>query len=195
MFQLLNLLASLSPELYLNGNRIITDACPVYAPFFGAMGIAGALIFTVMGAAYGTAKASVGISNMGVLKPDLVIKAFIPVIFAGVIAIYGLIICVILVGGIKVDKPYTLLKAFTDLGSGLTVGLCGLAAGCAIGIVGDSGVRGFGQQQKLYVIMMLILIFSEALGLYGLIIGILLSSVSDSYCPGSILTPNGYVDL
>ncbi|KAF2070100.1 hypothetical protein CYY_008584 [Polysphondylium violaceum] len=180
MFQLFALLA-----------RVITDACPIYAPFFGAMGVTSALVFTVMGAAYGTAKASVGISNMGVMKPDLVIKAFIPVIFAGVIAIYGLIICVIIVGGIKPTESYSLLKAFTHLGAGLTVGLCGLAAGMAIGIVGDSGVRAFGQQPKLYVIMMLILIFSEALGLYGLIIGILLSGAasSDDYCPG-IPLPN-----
>ncbi|GAM18050.1 hypothetical protein SAMD00019534_012250 [Acytostelium subglobosum LB1] len=178
MIQLLALLA-----------RVITPACPVYAPFFGAMGVTAALVFTVMGAAYGTAKSAVGISNMGVMKPDLVIRAFIPVIFAGVIAIYGLIICVIIVGGLKPDKNYTLFKSFTDLGAGLTVGLCGLAAGMAIGIVGDSGVRAFGQQVKLYVIMMLILIFSEALGLYGLIVGILLTGVSDSNCPGQPLMP------
>eukprot|EP01132_Coremiostelium_polycephalum_P004071 gene4071-5096_t len=169
--------------------RLVTEACPIYAPFFGAMGVAFSLIFTVMGAAYGTAKASVGISNMGVNRPELVIKAFIPVIFAGVIAIYGLIICVIIIGGMKPDAPYSLMKGFVDLGAGLTVGLCGLSAGFAIGIVGDSGVRAFGQQQKLYVIMMLILIFSEALGLYGLIIAILLAGISDDYCPGQLFFP------
>ncbi|EGG20764.1 vacuolar ATPase proteolipid subunit [Cavenderia fasciculata] len=183
MIQLFALLAAAA-------GRLITEACPIYAPFFGAMGVTSALVFTVMGAAYGTAKSSVGISTMGVMKPDLVIRAFIPVIFAGVIAIYGLIICVIIVGNLgKTTANYTLYKSFTDLAAGLTVGLCGLAAGMAIGIVGDSGVRAFGQQAKLYVIMMLILIFSEALGLYGLIIGILLSGVKDDYCPGTPLAP------
>merc|ERR1712065_93218 len=72
------------------------DLCPSYAPFFGAMGAASALIFTVFGAAYGTAKSGVGISTMGVVKPELVMRAIIPVIFAGVVAIYGLIIAVII---------------------------------------------------------------------------------------------------
>ena len=44
-----------------------------------------------------------------------------------------------------------------------------------IGIVGDAGVRAFGQQERLYVGMLLILIFAEALGLYGLIVSLVLS--------------------
>lgn len=39
----------------------------------------------------------------------------------------------------------------------------------AIGIVGDAGVRANAQQPKLFVGVILILIFAEALGLYGLI--------------------------
>lgn len=50
----------------------------------------------MFGAAYGTAKSGVGISTMGVVKPELVMRAIIPVIFAGVVAIYGLIIAVII---------------------------------------------------------------------------------------------------
>ena len=46
----------------------------------------------------------------------------------------------------------------------------------AIGIVGDAGVRASAQQAKLYVGMVLILIFAEALGLYGLIVGLILTS-------------------
>jgi hypothetical protein len=43
----------------------------------------------------------------------------------------------------------------------------------AIGIVGDAGVRANAQQPKLFVGMILILIFAEALALYGLIGGCL----------------------
>ena len=49
-----------------------------------------------MGAAYGTAKSGVGISSMGVLKPDLIIKSVIPVVMAGILGIYGMIVAVIL---------------------------------------------------------------------------------------------------
>ncbi|KAH0410414.1 hypothetical protein KCU90_g19859, partial [Aureobasidium melanogenum] len=52
-----------------------SDLCPVYAPFFGAMGCTAAIVFTCFGAAYGTAKAGVGISAMGVLRPDLIVKS------------------------------------------------------------------------------------------------------------------------
>ena len=56
---------------------------------------------------------------------------------------------------------------YAHLSAGLCCGLSGLAAGMAIGIVGDAGVRAVGQQEKLFVGMILILIFAEALGLYG----------------------------
>jgi V-type H+-transporting ATPase proteolipid subunit len=47
------------------------------------------------------------------------------------------------------------------------VGLTGLAAGYAIGIVGDAGVRAYMSQSRIFVGMVLILIFGEVLGLYG----------------------------
>ena len=67
-------------------------------------------------------------------------------------------------------------RAFAHLGAGLSVGLSGLAAGFAIGIVGDAGVRGTAQQPRLFVGMILILIFAEVLGLYGLIVALILST-------------------
>jgi len=46
----------------------------------------------------------------------------------------------------------------------------------AIGVVGDAGVRANAQQPKIFVGMILILIFAEACALYGLIVGIILAS-------------------
>ena len=56
------------------------------------------------------------------------------------------------------------------------------AAGLAIGIVGDAGVRANAQQDKIFVGMILILIFAEALGLYGLIIALILSQWWSKFC-------------
>ena len=67
-------------------------------------------------------------------------------------------------------------SSFLYLGAGLSVGFSGLAAGFAIGIVGDAGVRGTAQQPRLFVGMILILIFAEVLGLYGLIVALVLST-------------------
>ena len=56
------------------------------------------ILFLDLGAAYGTAKSGVGIASMGVMHPDLIIKNMIPVVMAGVLGIYGLIVAVILNG-------------------------------------------------------------------------------------------------
>jgi len=140
------------------------------------MGCASALVFACLGAAYGTAKSGVGVASMGVMRPELVMRSIIPVVMAGVIGIYGLIISVIVATNVTDSDSYTPFKGFAHLGSGLSVGLSGLAAGMAIGIVGDAGVRATAQQSKLFVGMILILIFAEALGLYGLIVALILST-------------------
>uniref|UniRef100_A0A5B6ZVL0 V-type proton ATPase proteolipid subunit n=1 Tax=Davidia involucrata TaxID=16924 RepID=A0A5B6ZVL0_DAVIN len=121
------------------------------APFFGFLGAAAALVFSCMGAAYGTAKSGVGVASMGVMRPELVMKSIVPVVMAGVLGIYGLIIAVIISTGINPKaKSYYLFDGYAHLSSG--------------------------QQPKLFVGMILILIFAEALALYGLIVGIILSS-------------------
>lgn len=153
----------------------MTEDAPAYAPFFGVMGATSAMVFSAMGAAYGTAKSGVGIAAMSVMRPELIMKCIIPVVMAGIIAIYGLVVAVLVAGQVEASADgYNLYKGFVHLGAGLAVGLSGLAAGFAVGIVGDAGVRGTAQQPRLYVGMILILIFAEVLGLYGLIVAIYL---------------------
>merc|ERR1712176_638417 len=91
--------------------------------------------------------------------------------------IYGLITGVILNGKLTATPgSYSSYVGYSHLAAGLTVGMSSLAAGMAIGIVGDAGVRANAQQSKLYVGMILILIFAEALALYGLIVGLVVAS-------------------
>ncbi|KAK1781579.1 vacuolar ATP synthase, partial [Copromyces sp. CBS 386.78] len=141
-------------------------------PFFGALGCAIAIIFAVIGASYGTAKSSGAIFATGILKPEQVPQNILPTIMAQILSIYGLVTS-ILISNALID-PLPLYVSFLQLGAGLAVGLTGLAAGFAIGIVGDAGVRANTQQPRLYTGMVLILIFSEVLGLYGVIVGILM---------------------
>merc|ERR1712203_381200 len=99
---------------------------------------------------------------------------------AGVLGIYGLITAVIINGKFTNPKEYAASQGFAHFGAGLTVGLSSLAAGMAIGIVGDAGVRANAQQPRLFVSMILILIFAEALGLYGLIVGLVVASSAEA---------------
>ncbi|KAL1509655.1 hypothetical protein ABEB36_004361 [Hypothenemus hampei] len=155
----------------------ITELNAVYGPFFGVMGAASAIIFSSLGAAYGTAKSGTGISAMAVMRPELIMRSIIPVVMAGIVAIYGLVVAILIAGDLKApNEGYQIYTGFLHLGAGLAVGFSGLAAGFAIGIVGDAGVRGTAQQPRLFVGMILILIFAEVLGLYGLIVAIFLYS-------------------
>lgn len=61
------------------------DSAPIYGPFFGVMGSASAMIFSALGAAYGTAKAGAGIAAMAVMRPELIMKSIIPIVMAGII--------------------------------------------------------------------------------------------------------------
>ena len=149
-----------------------------YSPagVYGFIGVASAISLANLGAAYGTAKAGVGICTMGVLKPEKIIKAIIPVIMAGILGIYGLIVAVILVQKVNDHEKYDYDDGFKQLAGGLCCGISSWAAGIAIGMAGDAGARALGQQDKVFVGMMLILIFAEAIGLYGLIVSLILTS-------------------
>ena len=145
-----------------------------HAAFFAYMGIASAIVFANLGSAYGTAKTGVGICSMGVLRPELIFKSIIPVVMAGILGIYGLIVGVLL--SMKVNPELTFMQGYKLLGAGLCCGLSSLAAGLAIGIVGDAGVRANAQQEKIFIGMILILIFAEAVALYGFIIALLVAN-------------------
>ena len=131
--------------------------CPPTAPLLGYSGAAFAVIFSSIGAAYGTCKSGVGIAGMGVNNPSQVMKALIPVVMAGVIGIYGLIVAVIISTNVEAPSNqnfqprYSLFTGFGQFFAGVTIGLSGLAAGVCVGVVGDAGVRGFGQEPKLFV--------------------------------------------
>merc|ERR1711988_1369151 len=171
--------------------QVRQEMCPPSVPFFGFMGCAAALVFACLGAAYGTAKSGVGVANMGVMHSDMVMKSIIPIIMAGVLGIYGLIVAVLIGSGITGDKPYNYssYSGYAALAAGLCCGMAGLSAGIAIGIVGDAGVRANARQPKLFIGVILILIFAEALGLYGLIVALILSGntmkcseIAEKYC-------------
>jgi len=62
-----------------------------------------------LGASYGTAKSGVGVAAMAVMRPELIMKSIVPVVMAGIIAIYGLVVSV-LISGYLSHQFYTLYK-------------------------------------------------------------------------------------
>ena len=127
---------------------------------------------------------------MGVLKPELIMKSVVPVVMAGILGIYGMIVAVIIVQKSKLANLFSSRNIIQSQCCLCPFGLRVVlwiqlisknlfniqAAGLAIGIVGDAGVRANAQQDKIFVGMILILIFGEALALYGLIVSLILTS-------------------
>jgi V-type H+-transporting ATPase proteolipid subunit len=163
------------------------------------------------GGAYGTAKAGQGIMAMGIRSPELLMKNIIPVVMAGVLGIYGLIVAVILNGKFTYPESgtgyatYSQFTAFSHLAAGLCCGFTSLASGIAIGISADAGTRAVGAQSamaaswkkmgftgdaggqpqgggdNLFVATVLIQVFASNLGLYGLIVALILTQ-TDYQC-------------
>eukprot|EP00578_Thalassiosira_sp_NH16_P025841 CAMPEP_0181088094 /NCGR_PEP_ID=MMETSP1071-20121207/6607_1 /TAXON_ID=35127 /ORGANISM="Thalassiosira sp., Strain NH16" /LENGTH=167 /DNA_ID=CAMNT_0023169995 /DNA_START=89 /DNA_END=592 /DNA_ORIENTATION=- len=133
-----------------NGYQMEYGLCPSWALSLGYLGVASGAVLSNWGSAWGTWKSGVSLLNTGIRHPSSVMKNVIPVVMAGVIGIYGLIVAVILAGNI--DKPtvgtnenvYSVYTGMAHLAAGLCCGLSGLAAGGCIGIIGDYGVRSVG---------------------------------------------------
>ncbi|KAI0416255.1 V-type ATPase [Xylaria grammica] len=141
------------------------------------MGCAPSIVFTVIGASYGTAKSAGAIFSSGIIGPDrLMQNTCLCAIMAQILSIHGLVSSVIIQGDL--EEKMSLYQGFVRFGAGISVGLCGLAAGFAIGIVGDAGVRASTQQPHLYIGLVLILIFAGVLGLYGVVVFVLMRARS-----------------
>jgi len=112
----------------------------------------------------------------GTFNSALIMKSLISVIMSGIIAVYGLVVAVLIAGDLGPTSSYSLLSGVLHLAAGLSVGLTGLAAGYAIGIVGNAGTRAYMMQPRVFVGMVLVLIFAEVLGLYGLIVALILNT-------------------
>ena len=61
------------------------------------------------------------------IETDYSLPDIVPVIMAGIIGIYGLVVSVLISDNLKQEMP--LYTGFIQLGAGLSVGLAGLAAG------------------------------------------------------------------
>jgi len=179
----------------------VPELCPAWAPLLGFIGAMCGLVFSSIGAAWGTGKAGQAISAIGVGRPELVFKNIIPVVMAGVLSIYGLIVAVIIgtqvkaftTGDMTSASPYSdysMYSGFSHFFAGVTCGLTSLSCGICIGIAGDAGVRSVvavpktqpAKAAKLYVGMVLIQGTASALGMYGLIVGLIITTNTSSDC-------------
>eukprot|EP01070_Trichotokara_eunicae_P006483 Trichotokara_eunicae@DN5000_c0_g1_i1.p2 len=165
------------------------EVCDPYATFWGNMGIVFAAAFSNLGAAYGSAKAGLGMSSAGVMHPGLIMRGIIPIIMAGILGIYGMIVGILISQGMNNLGDYSYYAGYGHLTSGMVCGLSAVVSGWAIGVAGEAGIIGYTRQPKLFVTLVLVMIFAEAIALFGVIVAVVLAVTAQG--GGTLCTNNG----
>mmetsp|Transcript_12558 Transcript_12558/g.18308 ORF Transcript_12558/g.18308 Transcript_12558/m.18308 type:complete len:193 (-) Transcript_12558:197-775(-) len=155
---------------------------------YANFGIAFGLGFSVVGAAWGIWLTGSSLVGAAVKAPRIRSKNLISVIFCEATAIYGVIMAIILAN--KIKKPETEGSYLPDnwdyngmyfagygmFSAGLSVGLTNIASGVSVGIAGSSCAIADAQDASLFVKILIVEIFASALGIFGIIVGIIESN-------------------
>ena len=116
----------------------------------------------------------------------IVSKNLISVIFCEAVAIYGVIVTIITSNKFAVNvsnlwgdtylwqrAEYT---AYNMFAIGFVVGMSNLCCGLSVGIIGSGTALAHAQTPSTFVSMLIVQIFASALGLFGVIIGIIMAN-------------------
>lgn len=160
---------------------------------WGAIGMGLAVAFSILGAAWGILLTAGSLLGAAVKSPRIRAKNLISIIFCEATAIYGIIIMIIMLSKYtNGDAPAEIIPhskwaiqahhaGYAIFSAGITTGLSNLFCGVCVGIVGANCALADAQRPSLFVPMLIIEIFASALGLFGVIIGII--QVSEALFP------------
>ncbi|KAL9939644.1 hypothetical protein V8E36_001461 [Tilletia maclaganii] len=158
---------------------------------FAMTGIAFCIGLSVIGAGWGIFITGSSILGAGVRAPRITTKNLISIIFCEVVAIYGVIMAIVfsskITGNLKAGasdalySPDNYLTGHLLFWGGLTVGLCNLVCGVAVGVTGANAAIADAADAQLFVKVLVLEIFGSILGLFGLIVGLILTGPAQEF--------------
>ncbi|SOV09077.1 probable PPA1 - H+-ATPase 23 KD subunit, vacuolar [Ustilago sp. UG-2017a] len=161
------------------------------SPYAWAMiGIGLCIGLSVIGAGWGIFITGASILGAGVRAPRITTKNLVSIIFCEVVAIYGVIMAIVfsakitgnLEGGTDgLWTPNNYLTGHVLFWGGLTVGMCNLCCGVAVGVTGSNAAVADAADPQLFVKILIVEVFSSILGLFGLIVGLIMTGTAEEF--------------